>query len=438
MIIFWIVAALLTIAALLFLLPPLLQRVRTLGEGESVVERDTLNVSVYKDQIAELEQDLLNDVITQDQCEQGKQELERRLLEDVTDTAGSGEKVTVAGVSNVTAAVVTVIVIATSLSLYLTFGKPELVVPVDVAEAPKVAEDMTQEEMTDQVAKMVSQLSARLEKDPSDVQGWAMLGRSYYALSRYGDAVAAFSKAVSIVDNDAQLLTDYADAMAMSSGEQTLEGRPMQLIMRALNLDPQNQKALWLAGTAAYERADFENALIYWKRILAMLPPDSQTARTMAGNIAETEQLMLAQRNNANGGAGAPSADTTSQGAIPGTGEPTAGATVSGVVTLSQSLAAEVLPTDTIYIFARAMQGPRMPLAILRTEAGKMPIEFTLDDSMAMDASMNLSSASEVMVMARISRSGNATPQSGDMQGGIQNVKIGTAGIEIVIDEVIP
>ncbi|VAW88242.1 Cytochrome c heme lyase subunit CcmH [hydrothermal vent metagenome] len=431
MIIFWIVAALLTLAALLFLLPPLLQ----LGKKDSefVVEQDALNVSIYKDQMIELENDLLNDVITKDQCEQGKLELEQRLLEDVALPSSGEKKIT--GASKLTAAIVSLVVVAITVPLYLQLGKVELVAPVaQEISIPQATGELTQEEMTDQVSMMVSQLSARLEKDPSDVQGWAMLGRSYYALSRYGDAVAAFSKAVSIVDNDAQLLTDYADAMAMSSGEQTLEGRPMQLIMRALNLDPQNQKALWLAGTAAYERADFESALIYWKRILAMLDPNSQTAQTMAGNIAETEQLMQSQRASSGGGnaVGIAASATT-----PVTTE-SSGSSVSGVVTLSQSLAAQVLPTDTIYIFARAMHGLRMPLAILKTEASKMPIEFTLDDSMAMDASMNLSSTSEVMVMARISRSGNATPQSGDMQGGVQNVKIGASGIEIVIDEVIP
>jgi len=436
MIIFWIVAALLTLAALLFLLPPLLQLGKK--DDEYVIEQDELNVSIYKDQMIELEQDLLNDVITKDQCEQGKQELEQRLLEDVTVTSG-GATARAAGASKITAGIVSLAVVAITVPLYLQLGKVELVDPVaqEVAVPSKAAGEMTQEEMTDQVAMMVSQLSARLEKDPSDVQGWAMLGRSYYALSRYGDAVAAFSKAVSIVDNDAQLLTDYADAMAMSSGEQTLEGRPMQLIMRALNLDPQNQKALWLAGTAAYERADFESALIYWRRILAMLDPNSETARTMAGNIAETEQLMQSQRSNSSAGSNSGSASIPAS-ATAAPVAAAAGSKVSGVVTLSQSLAAEVLPTDTIYIFARAMRGPRMPLAILKTEAGKMPIEFTLDDSMAMDASMNLSSTTEVMVMARISRSGNATPQSGDMQGGVQNVKIGASGIEIVIDEVIP
>ncbi|MCF6324953.1 MAG: c-type cytochrome biogenesis protein CcmI [Gammaproteobacteria bacterium] len=433
MIIFWIVAALLTLAGLLFILPPLLQ----LGKKDSefVIEQDALNVSIYKDQMIELEQDLLNDIITRDQCEQGKLELEQRLLEDVALTSASDVKAR-AGASKLTAGIVSLLVVAITVPLYLQLGKIELVVPVaQEISIPQPTGEMTQEEMTDQVGMMVSQLSARLEKDPSDVQGWAMLGRSYYALSRYGDAVAAFSKAVSIVDNDAQLLTDYADAMAMSSGEQTLEGRPMQLIMRALNLDPQNQKALWLAGTAAYERADFESALIYWKRIYAMLEPGSQTAQTMAGNIAETEQLMQSQRASSGGGNAvgiAASATATPFNTA------SASSSVSGVVTLSQSLATEVLPTDTIYIFARAMRGPRMPLAILKTEASKMPIEFTLDDSMAMDASMNLSSTSEVMVMARISRSGNATPQSGDMQGGVQNVKIGTSGIEIVIDEVIP
>ncbi|HED40389.1 MAG TPA: c-type cytochrome biogenesis protein CcmI [Chromatiales bacterium] len=430
MIIFWIVAALLTVAALLFLLPPLLQSRQQ--QDEVVIEQDALNVSIYKDQIIELEQDLLNDVITEDQFEQGKQELEHRLLEDVSAEPGKPRDKTITGVSKITAGIVTTVVIASSLSLYMYLGKPALVAPVPETMAPKVADEMTPQEMTDQIAMMVSQLSARLEEDPSDVQGWAMLGRSYYALSRYGDAVAAFSKAVSIVDNDAQLLTDYADAMAMSSGEQTLEGRPMELIMRALNLDPANQKALWLAGTAAYERADFETALIYWRRILATLDPSSQTAQTMAGNIAETEQLLMAQRANENGAATAPSSAAATAATA------SDGAKISGVVTLSQSLAAEVLPTDTVYIFARAMQGPRMPLAILKTEAGKMPIEFTLDDSMAMDASMNLSTTNEVAVTARISRSGDATPQSGDMQGSLQNVKIGATGIEIVIDEVLP
>ncbi len=429
MIIFWIVAALLTVAALLFLLPPLLQSRQQ--QDEVVIEQDALNVSIYKDQIIELEQDLLNDVITEDQFEQGKQELEHRLLEDVSAEPGKPRDKTITGVSKITAGIVTTVVIASSLSLYMSLGKPALVAPASETMAPKVADEMTPQEMTDQIAMMVSQLSARLEEDPSDVQGWAMLGRSYYALSRYGDAVAAFSKAVSIVDNDAQLLTDYADAMAMSSGEQTLEGRPMELIMRALNLDPDNQKALWLAGTAAYERADFESALIYWRRILATLDPNSQTAQTMAGNIAETEQLLMAQRANGNGAAAPSSTAATAATASDG-------AKISGVVTVSQSLAAEVLPTDTVYIFARAMQGPRMPLAILKTEAGKMPIEFTLDDSMAMDASMNLSTTSEVVVTARISRSGDATPQSGDMQGRLQNVKIGATGIEIVIDEVLP
>lgn len=423
MIIFWVVAALLTLAALLFLVPPLLQ----LGQKreQTAIEQDALNISVYQDQIVELEQDLLNDIITQDQYEQGKQELERRLLDDVSGASSGANKAM--GASKIAAGVVSSIVIASSLSLYLTIGKPGLVDPVpEEITTPQMTENMTQEDMADQIAKMVSQLSARLEQDPSDVQGWAMLGRSYYALSRYGDAVAAFSKAVSIVDNDAQLLTDYADAMAMSSGEQTLEGRPMQLIERALQLDPQNQKALWLAGTAAYERADFESALIYWKRIQVMLEPGSQTAQTMAGNIAETEQLMLAQRNSADGAAAGQSATPVA-----------AKATVSGVVTLSQSLAADVMPTDTVYIFARAVQGPRMPLAILKAEVSNMPIEFTLDDSMAMDPSMNLSSTSAVTVVARVSRSGNATPQSGDMQGAVQNVQIGTSDIEIVIDEVI-
>lgn len=413
MTLFIIVAALLLGAALLFIVPPLIRR----EPADAAVERRTLNITVYRDQLAEMERDLQNDVLTPEQYRQGREELERRLLEDVAETPGAAPPAPRS--ARASALVLIVLIPLLAVSGYLLLGAPGIL--LSPQSAPMAAAG--QGDMAHQINQMVARLEQRLASEPDNAEGWAMLGRSYLVLERFDDARGALEKAVSLNLKTPDLLVDYADTLAMTGG-QSLEGRPLELINEALALDPNNHKGLWLAGTAAYERADYRAALDYWRRLYAMVPKDSDAARAMEGNIAEAENLL------GESGGGAPSSPPP---------PPAAAAAVKGTVTLDPSLRGRVQDTDTVFVFAQAPSGPRMPLAVVRAQVKDLPLQFTLDDSLAMDPALSLSRFSEVVVVARVSRGGSAMPQSGDLQGRSALVQTaGAAPIDVRIGEVLP
>lgn len=268
---------------------------------------------------------------------------------------------------------------------------------------------------------IVEKLAARMRANPEDPEGWKILARSYAALGRFKEASEAYANATARSPGDAQLFADYADALAMAQGR-SLEGEPEKLIARALAVDPRNVKALALAGTVAFNRKDYAKAVEYWERILAVVPPDSEFARGARANIAEARSLAggtLAAQPPAAAAPASPAADATR---------------VSGTVKLAPALAAKVEPNDTVFIFARAAEGPKMPLAILRRQASDLPVEFALDDSMAMTPQMKLSSFPLVVIGARVSKSANATPQPGDLEGLSAPIKAGANGVSVVID----
>lgn len=413
MTLFIIVAALLLGAALLFIVPPLIRR----EPADVAVERRTLNITVYRDQLAEMERDLQNDVLTPEQYRQGREELERRLLEDVAETPGAAPPAPRS--ARASALVLIVLIPLLAVSGYLLLGAPGILLSPQSAPMPAAG----QGDMAHQINQMVARLEQRLASEPDNAEGWAMLGRSYLVLERFDDARGALEKAVSLNLKTPDLLVDYADTLAMTGG-QSLEGRPLELINEALALDPNNHKGLWLAGTAAYERADYRAALDYWRRLYAMVPKDSDAARAMEGNIAEAENLL------GESGGGAPSSPPP---------PPAAAAAVKGTVTLDPSLRGRVQDTDTVFVFAQAPSGPRMPLAVVRAQVKDLPLQFTLDDSLAMDPALSLSRFSEVVVVARVSRGGSAMPQSGDLQGRSALVQTaGAAPIDVRIGEVLP
>jgi cytochrome c-type biogenesis protein CcmH len=262
------------------------------------------------------------------------------------------------------------------------------------------------------VAPMVERLAERLRANPEDAAGWAMLGRSYQATGRFAEATAAFAEAAKrTAPDDAQLLADYADALAMKQGR-SLAGEPEKLVARALAADPDNLKALALAGTIAFERKDYAGALRHWERMARNAPPGSDAARMAEANVAQARSLA---------GGGAPAA------AAPA-------AALRGVVRLSPQLAGKVAPTDTVFIYARAAEGSRMPLAILRKEARELPVTFALDDSMAMNPQARLSSVQRVIVAARVSKSGQAAPRPGDLEGQSNSVAPTAQRVDVVID----
>jgi len=401
---FAVLGAALIAGALLFVVPPLLRR--SLRAGAT---RDAVNVAVYRDQLRELDADLRAGTLAADQHEKARREIEARLLADM----GGGEApAQPPRRARAAALALGLAVPICTLAVYMAVGNPR-------ALLPQTAEGGNQHGLSaQQFEALVSRLAARLKDNPEDAEGWMMLGRSYAVLGRFGEASEAYAKAAARMPRDAQLLADYADALAMAQGR-TLQGEPEKIILRALAIDPGNLKALLLAGTAAFNRNDHRAAIRHWERALKVLPGESDMVQRVQASIAEARSL-----------AGSPGGRT--QVAKPA--QARGGGRVSGVVRLAPELAGKVSPGDTVFIFARAAEGPRMPLAILRKRASDLPAEFTLDDSMAMAPQMKLSAFPDVVIGARVSKSANASPQPGDLQGSSAPVKVGARSVSVVID----
>ena len=311
------------------------------------------------------------------------------------------------------------------------------------------------------ITAMVERLVERLKTTPDDVEGWTMLGRSYSVLERFELALQAFQRVLALRPQDAQAHADVADAMAMTN-DRTLDGEPERLIARALVLDPDNAKALGLAGTIAFERGDGATAARHWERVLKAARPDSEMARRLREAVDEARKraglaaLPLAAATTAATAATTATATATTTAtarvaaiaaAAAPTGPPGAGsdgapvgpaAAVQARITLAPALAARAAPGDTVFIFARSAQGGKAPLAIQRRQVQDLPLDITLDDSMAMSPAMRLSTVSQVVIGARISKSGNAMPQPGDLQGLSAVVAVGSRGLQLQISEVLP
>lgn len=407
---FWVIASLLMAGALLFVLPPLLQRGARVQQGAAA-----LTLAVYRDQQAELDADRRAGALSEAQYEAARRELERRLLEDIGEPTPAPQPA--ARASRVPAAVVALAAPLFAVSLYFVIGEFKA---LDPGRAAPLAGN-THEVTPDQIRVMVERLALRLAQNPDDAEGWAMLARSYNVLGRYQDASMAYGRAVERIPGNASLLADYADALAMARGRR-LQGEPEALIQRALVADPKHIKSLALAGSAAFEKRDYAGALSYWERITQLVPPDSDVARSIGNSIKEARGLAAAPAASAALAAQPPA------GAAPG---------VSGIVRLAPDLAAKVAPNDTVFIFARAADGPRMPLAVLRKKASELPIQFTLDDSLAMAPQSRLSGVPQIVVGARVSKSASATPQQGDLEGLTQPVSNVERDVKIVIDKVI-
>ncbi|HUQ73843.1 MAG TPA: c-type cytochrome biogenesis protein CcmI [Burkholderiales bacterium] len=387
MITFWLIAGALGAAVLFIVLRPL-----TTGGRKARLSRREANISIYKDQMRELEADLASGTLGPADFERSKLELEARLLEDVSIADGS----TVPSHGRRSALMVGIAVPLTAVAVYFATGTPQGLDPQQ--GLPDAA----------QVEAMVGRLAAKLRENPDDAEGWKLLGRSYTVMGRFEDAVGAFAKAAERSPRDAQLLADFADVLAMARG-QRLQGEPEKLIERALEIDPKNLKALALSGTVAFERKDYAKAAATWGRMLPLVPADSEDARVIAENVGEAKKLAAI-------------------GSHPG---------VRGTVSLAPGLKKDVKPDDTVFVFARAPEGPPVPLAVLRARAADLPLKFALDDSLSMAQGMTVSAHPRVVVTARIAKSGKPQAAPGDMQGASKPVANDAAGVEVLIDSVV-
>jgi cytochrome c-type biogenesis protein CcmH len=391
---FFIPAFLLLALVLVLLLRPLIFSGTT--EGTS---RRQMNAAIYREELEKLAAEHATGTINAQEYEISHAEMRQRLFQDtneVDDQAimGSGKKVLIG---------ICIFVVLLSSGLYFYLG--------DIVRATQKSE---QKPMTQAgVEQMVADFALKMEKDPDNLKGWAMLGRSYRILGRNADAAKAYGRAGNFINDDPELLAEYADTL-IGAANGNFAGKPMQLINQALKLDPNNLLALWLSGTAAFTDGNYKQAVQTWEKLAKQLPPGSEEARAIQGSIAEARSK---------GGLAPPSKEVLSNKGI------------SGKIELSAELKSRVKPGDIVMVIAR-QPGERMPVAVLKTAASDFPMSFTLDDSLAMNPNNLISKLSEVTVEVRISKTGMAKAEAGDLISAVQTVKLGSNQVLLRVDQV--
>jgi len=285
-ILFWVICTILVVIALAFILPPLLQRSGT-TQAASDKERREANIEIYRDQLTELDTDLHNGIVSKDQYQQDRDEIERRLLEDVKRSESETKPTVDFAKRNVVYALAIGLPLVAVL-FYLKVGELKALAPPEVQRP--AAEPSSQMRSQQQIEANVSALVERLKSNPNDAQGWVMLARSYASKERYAEALGAFAKATELQPNNADLWAQYAVAAAMANNRK-LEGQPLQLVNTALKIDPNNTTALGLAGTAAFQRKEYKQAIDYWSRVLKNVEPGSEIASQVQQRIDEAKSL---------------------------------------------------------------------------------------------------------------------------------------------------
>ncbi|MEN9847408.1 MAG: hypothetical protein RL368_148 [Pseudomonadota bacterium] len=399
LILFWITAATLTALALAFVMPALLKTSKSVSQ----VNQRATNIAIYKERLVELEAENLSPELR----ELAKLELDQTLLHDVetSETQITTPRGRWAGI------VVGIILPVLAIGGYLKSSDYLLA----TSEKPVPSEKSAQSKIPPNLEEMVQKLVKRLEEKPDDAKGWYMLGRSYTVLNRYPEAIAAYAKALALAGNEnPQLFVDFAETLGMSANGD-LSGKPSELLKTALSLNPELPKALWLSGLSSAQRKDYAMTVEYWQRLLAQIPEnETEDRQSLLEQINEAKRLMKPMVLNA---IATPNTATLPKAA--GTAQ------LQVEVSLTADVLSKVNPTDTVFIYARAKQGTPMPLAVVKKQVKDLPLKITLDDSMTMTPSMKLSNFSEVTVMARVSSSGNALPQTGDYVGQVETAKLG-------------
>jgi cytochrome c-type biogenesis protein CcmH len=402
MIVFWIFAALMLAAALLLLVPALLGRKQVRD-----LDRNQQNVAIARERMKELEAEYGRGTLSETDYEQAKRELEQALLYDVEATA---EPVTTSPATAARGALLWVV------------GTPSALQPqVQSTAAPQghAGGDTTAATMEQLVAGLVE----KLQEEPENAEGWFMLGRSYMSMGRYSEAANAFKRVHDLVGDEPAVMLRYADALAMAQGGR-IAGEPFEFIKRALELKPDDTTGLWLAGLGYEEQGQYEQAVQHWRKLETLMQDDPASQNEVRNLIARAEQKL----------GRAVTVETAPT-------KPVAASSVALKVTVSLDAALQdkVSAEDTVFIFARAMEGPPMPLAAVRKQVRDLPLTVTLDDSMAMMPQMKLSNYANVLVGARISKSGTAKTESGDLTGEIENVATNTTDqITLTISKRIP
>ncbi|MDX8386142.1 MAG: c-type cytochrome biogenesis protein CcmI [Gallionella sp.] len=422
---FWTLCALMVVIALIFIALPLW---RTVIRNNAVL-RDAANLEIIRDQMSEMDADIRNGLLTQELYEQGKGELQARLAKEV----GTSTQETTSPNKNKSMAVVLAVLLPLfCVPLYLYLGNQYAALPI----GEKIEADNTG--IISSEAGIMA-LEKQLRRHGDNPNSWFMLANSYVSIQKYPEALKAYEELVKRAPDEAQIWASYADVYGMANGRTLKSDVVAGFLEKSLALDPNNTSALALAGSAAMERENYIEAITHWQKLLLEVPPGSPVATRFNGSIQSALDLLAAQPDGAE--KLAELEQRQMQAEMDLRAERLAASNpayaVTGKVSLSPSLEGKVKPTDIVFILARASEGPRMPLAVFRKQVKDLPLEFTLDDSMAMQPQLKLSGFNQVVVVARISKSGSPFAQTGDLEGLSEAIKPGTKGLNVMINTVV-
>ena len=385
-----------------------------------------LNASVYRAQISDLDFEHQSGHISAQEWQQTRDELSQRLLEDtsVGDDPGARKEKPALW----TALLIGLTLPVASLSMYLWVGEPQALQAM-ATEPPEKA-------MQAELSGMAQTLAKKLESNPDNQEGWVMLGRSYRTLEKYDNAVSAYDRALKLSADDGVKL-ERAEVLALKA-QGNFDGEPWNVIREILKKDPQQKGALLLAGSASYAHDKYADALRYWQQARKLLAADHPDVPSLEGAIATAQNKLGLPVTPPTSSPQAPAAASGAGATASVSSGAQAGLNITGRISLAAALKDRASPTDMVYVYASPANGDRMPLAIFKSTVAKLPLNFTLDDSTAMLPERKLSGAGEVILKARISKSGNAIPQSGDLTGTLGPVKVGAKGLMLEIKEQIP
>ncbi len=389
------------------------------------------NAAVYKDQIHDLEKEYVLGNLSSEELQIAKDELARRLLDDVGDTTQITKSTPQAWRAPWIWVMGFVFLVPVAASvMYAVMGQPLALNPAALQAEAEQGSDISPEKMTE----MATALMRRLQDEPNQIDGWIMLARVQRAREHFDESDEAFRKALALSKDD-NLAIEHAEVLAQKN-QGNFAGQPWAIIQRVLTADPQHLNALLLAGSASYSELNYRSALRFWERAREVVEPASPDAPELDRAIAQTREKMglpsAPTRSNAMANAPTSQSATSSVGA---SNNQASSARISGRVSVIKELADKVAPTDTVFVFATPVSGSRMPLAIVRTTADKLPFDFVLDDSTSMNPAAKLSSMTEVTVKVRISKSGQATAQPGDLGVSLTPVKLGSSGLNLMVRE---
>lgn len=405
---FWVYAAAMAIVALVFLLPPLLRR-RTAAFASTA---DT-ELAVYRQRYAELQEEHRQGALSAEEFAAAKAELETALVRSGMPAAGTHPERRVHGI---TATVLAIAIPMTALALYGLLGAQD-----QLQRAVREAADTAAK--TQEMQRMLRRLETHLAANPADGKSWHVLGQGYIAIEAFEQAAQALRRAEGLLRDDPDVLLDLAQAQSALPNSEA-HAQLGELVQRALSMRPDHPRALWMAGFMAMQSGQRVQARRYLERLYAQLDPEDPNAATVKKQI---ETL-----------AATPAATAEDDPTAPG-----GAAQVAVRVELAPAMQDKTAPDAAVFVFARAKEGPRMPLAVVRLQVKDLPQTVTLDDSTAMNPAFRLSRMPEVVVGARVSRSGNPVAQSGDLEGYADGtVKPGAPQddkpVAVTIDKTVP